>query len=221
MKKMMTPIKIAIVDDHPAYRKGLIYLVNAVNNNYKYEILFEAKNGNDMISKIEEYSEPDIIFLDVDMPGLDGYETVNWLKEYYPAVKILVISVFEKEDVILKMIRLKVNGYLSKIIEIEEMQIALEDIVQKGSYYSDFVSRIMAEEISKKEATDSINTKELTSNLRTFIQLAATDMTYKQIAEKMHLSVKTIEGYRDKLFKLFKIRNRAALVSYANKNKLL
>jgi len=115
----VTSIKLALVDDHKLFRKGLISLIEMVNKNRT--ILFEAVNGLDMQTKINKNNTPDIVLMDVNMPGMDGLASVQWLKNAYPNVKVLVISMIEKEESIVKMLKLGVKGYLCKDVEPKEL----------------------------------------------------------------------------------------------------
>jgi two-component system, NarL family, invasion response regulator UvrY len=221
-------IDVAIVDDHNLFRKGLIKLINMVDRENKYNILFEAENGNDLIEKLRKQT-PDIILMDIDMPDMDGYEAVAWLRKYNPDISILVVSMFETKEAVVRMIRLGVKGYLSKDIDIEDMHKALDGIANKGFYYSDFISEVMVNAIQNNDLdmilSGSNETSEfwneLSENEREFLKLACTELTYQQIADKMALSPKTIDGYREGLFRKLKIKNRVALVIYAIKNGLV
>jgi len=228
MNTQNLPIKIGIVDDHNLFRKGLIKLIKLADKNNRYSILFEAENGNDLMEKIKKKMMPDILLMDIDMPGMDGYETVNWLQKYHPSISILVISMFESEKAILRMMRLKVKGYLSKNIKVEDMTNALEAIAEKGFYYTDKVANIMADELQKEEEANTTNIKpadtilkNISENEMKFIKLACTELTYQQIADKMSLSVKTIEGYRESLFQRFTVKNRVSLAMFAVRNGLV
>jgi DNA-binding NarL/FixJ family response regulator len=214
--------KLAIVDDHNLFRKGLIKLINLGDKENKYTILFEAENGNDLQQKLNIKELPDIILLDIDMPGMDGYQSVEWLKKHYPDINILVVSMFESEETILRMIQLKVNGYLSKDIEVEDMHDALEAIANKGVYYSDLMTYAMAQSIqNKNNGGENAITHILSDNEGTFLKLACTELTYQQIADKMYLSPKTIDGYREALFLRFGVKNRVGLAVFAIKNGLV
>lgn len=217
-------IRIAIVDDHNLFRKGLIKLINLGDIDSRYSILFEAENGNDLKSKLNPSSLPDIILMDINMPDMDGYQAAEWLNKTFPGVKVLVISMLESEEAIIKMLRLGVKGYLSKDIEVEDMHLALSAIANKGYYYSDFVSDIMAHQIRSANPDGSLVTSreiELSVNEREFIKLACTEMTYQQIADKMNLSPKTIDNYREALFKKFQAKSRVSLAMYAVKTGLV
>ncbi|SRR5258706_227250 len=221
-----SPIKIAVVDDHNLFRKGLIKLINLGDTHSRYTILFEAENGFDLKEKLNKTLLPDIILMDIDMPDMDGYETVDWLHKYHPDISILVVSMFETEEAIIRMIRMGVKGYLSKDIEVEDMHLALEAIANKGFYYSDFVSGVMANnlqihEFSENNSIGNEPWSNLSENEREFLKFACTELTYQQIADKMNLSPKTIDGYRETLFHRFKVKSRVSLAMYAVKNGLV
>lgn len=226
-------IQIGIVDDHNLFRKGLIKLINLGDKDNKYAILFEAGNGNELIEKIGNKTtpKPDIILMDIDMPDMDGFEAVSWLQKFHPNINVLVISMFEHEEKIVRMLKLKVKGYLSKDIKVEDIHKALEAIVDKGFYYTDKVAEVMAKTIQDGRKLDNELQTSTTSNPSVwvglseneieFVKLACTSMTYQQISDKMSLSVKTIEGYRENMFQKFKLKNRVSLAMFAVKHKLV
>lgn len=225
-------IQIGIVDDHNLFRKGLIKLINLGDKHNKYSILFEAGDGNELIEKIYSKNKPDIILMDINMPEMDGFETVSWLQKFHPEINVLIISMFESEESIVRMLKLKVKGYLSKDIKVEDMHKALEAIADKGFYYTDKVAEVMAKTIQDGDKT-SMNGEDgqqganpsvwagLSENEREFVKLACTEMTYQQIAERLSLSVKTIEGYRENMFQKFKLKNRVSLAMFAVRNGLV
>lgn len=222
-------IKLAIVDDHNLFRKGLITLISLAYKN-NYIIVFEAESGKDLMTKLDKKLLPDIILMDIDMPDMDGFETVQWLQQHYPDISILVISMIEKEEAIVRMLKLGVKGYLSKDIEVEDIYEALKAIMHKGYYYTDFITGKLIDSIRNEEKQEKLNTdgilenpiwNQLNENERKFIGLACTEMTYEQIAKEMFLSPKTIDGYRDSIFTKFKIKNRVGLVLFAIRNNLV
>ncbi len=228
MTAQTTPVKIALVDDHNLFRKGLIKLINMGDTENKYVILFEAENGKDLQDKLNKKTMPDIILMDIEMPDMDGYAAVDWLRKFHPDIKILVVSMFEKKEVLARMLKLKVNGYLTKDIEVEDIHEALDTIASGEKYYAKGLSGIMVDIIEDKNefSEDGLNenaeiTKKLSENEREFMKLACTELTYAQIAEKMSLSVKTIEGYRESLFHRLNVKNRVTLAMYAVKNGLV
>lgn len=221
------PIKIAIVDDHNLFRKGLITLINLADKQ-NYLIVFEADSGKDMIKKIDKKALPDILLLDIDMQDMDGFETMAWLHMNYPKIAVLVVSMVESEEAIVRMLRLGVKGYLSKDIEVEDIHQALQAISAKGFYYTDFMTGKLIESLhndhsektEEAEMSENHVWKQLNENERKLITLACSELTYVQIAEKMFLSPKTIDGYCRAIFSRFNIKSRVGLVLFAIKNQL-
>jgi two-component system invasion response regulator UvrY len=210
-------ISIALVDDHNLFRKGLAGLVQMADENIK--IKFEADNGLDMQKKLDPKNLPDIILMDIHMPEMDGFESVKWLNKNYPDVKVLVVSMVENEESIIRMLKLKVKGYLSKDVEPQELRDALHSIMKRGYYYTDFITGKLVHTLQaegEKEAFHNLTEKE-----RRFIQLACSELTYNEIAKEMFVSVKTIEGYRDQLFSKLELKSRVGLALYAVKHGLV
>jgi DNA-binding NarL/FixJ family response regulator len=168
-------VKLGLVDDHRLFRKGLISLIEMVNKDYT--ILFEADNGFDLQKKIVKNNPPDIILMDLNMPGMDGFACVQWLREFYPDVKVLVISMIEKEDIIVRMLKLGVRGYLCKDVEPKELGEALQEVANKGFYYTDFVTGKLVHSLqhdtpnSKLHKFDQMNDQE-----KKFLQFACSEL---------------------------------------------
>ncbi|MCF6406755.1 response regulator transcription factor [Chitinophaga filiformis] len=220
MKDLSSTLNIAIVDDHNLFRKGIIKLINLGNIQNRYNILFEADNGHDLQQKMKQVPFPDIILMDIEMPDMNGFEAVEWLQRTHPSVKVLVISMVESDEAIIRMLRLGVKGYLSKDIEVEDMHRALETIANNGFYYSDTATQVMNHNLNGTMSKNK-DTVYLSENEREFIKLVASELTYQQIAEKMSLSPKTIDGYREALFQRLKVKNRVMLALYAVKHGIV
>jgi two-component system, NarL family, invasion response regulator UvrY len=219
MKGNTSILNIALVDDHNLFRKGLIKLINLGDPLNKYNVLFEADNGIDLKEKMKQPPFPDIILMDIDMPDMDGFEAVEWLQRTHPSIKVLVISMVDDEGKILRMLRLGIKGYLSKDIEVEDMHRALETITNNGYYYSNMAAEVLNQNLSvnnKQQQAAYLSQRELE-----FIKLATTDLTYKEIADKMNLSPKTIDGYRESLFEKLNVRSRVSMAMYAVKKGIV
>ena len=215
----MSAIKIALVDDHKLFRKGLISLIEMVIADH--EILFEADNGLDLQTKITPSNLPDIILMDVNMPNMNGFTTVEWLNENYPQIKILVVSMIEKEESVVQMLKLGVKGYLGKDVEPKELENAIYAIMNKGFYYTDFITGRLVHSLQNKdeEITQKNDLIKLMNDReKDFLRLACSELTYNEIATKMFLSPKTIDGYRNTLFEKLKVKSRVGLVMYAIKH---
>lgn len=210
-------LKVALVDDHRLFRKGLVSLLEMVST--EIEVLFEADNGKDMQQKIDPQNLPVIILMDISMPEMDGFESVTWLNKHYPAIKVLVVSMVENEESVIRMLKLGVKGYLSKDVEPQELRNALSAINSQGFYYTDFITGRLVHKlqqgasIAQEKAEVALNAKEVT-----FLEMACTDMTYNDIAAAMFLSPKTVDGYRTSLFKKLQVESRVGLALYAVKH---
>ncbi|MBC9796333.1 response regulator [Sinomicrobium weinanense] len=207
---------IAIVDDHLLFAQSLISLVSTFN---KYKVLFHALNGKEFITEMENRERvPDLVLLDINMPVMDGLETMAWIKQHNPELKVLALSIDDREETIIKMLRLGARGYVLKDIHPDIFKKAVEDVLTKGFYFSDRITNTILDSIDKKEDTTKLRLKEREME---FLKLACTERTYKEIAENMFLSPKTIDGYREVLFEKLEVKSRVGLVLYAIKHKLI
>jgi len=206
---------VVIVDDHLLFAGSLEGLINSYPN---FKVLFHAKNGVDLKNKLtSEKRIPDIILLDINMPVMNGFETMQFLTQNYSTIKVLALSMDDEEKVILKMLRFGAKGYLLKDIHPDNLKLALEEVILKGYYYSDKVSNTLLHALNEPKKEKII----MKENELKFLELACTEMTYKEIADIMNLSTKTIDGYRQELFNRLNVKNRVGLVIYALKNEFV
>lgn len=204
-------IKIALADDHALLRKSLAMVINSME---EFEVILDVDNGKQMIEKLTGSAVlPDICILDINMPEMNGYETANAITEKFPDINILALSMYDNEQNIIRMIRSGAAGYMLKDSEPEELKKALVEIYKTGFYQSDIVRGKMFRNID--------HTKDLSENELQFLKLCCTELTYKEIAEKMFKSPRTIDGYRDALFNTLQISTRSGLVIYAIKTGLV
>lgn len=211
------PIRVALADDHTMFRKGMVELLR--NSSDKFEIVAEAGNGQelvDMIAKLD--TPPQVCLLDVNMPVMDGYKTLALLRMKYREMKFLTLSMYDHEFAIIKMLRQGANGYLLKEDDPEVLKQAIEYVVAHDFYHSDLTSTHLNTLRTSEETHKQID---LNANERTFLELCCTEMIYKEIANHMGLSVRTVEGYRDDLFEKLGVNTRTGLVIYALKHGLV
>lgn len=209
----MENVQIALVDDHRLFRSGIASLIN----NFKgFNILFEASNGEEMIRKISSKLKPDIVLLDIHMPVMDGAATALWLRENYPEIRIIVLSMLEDPEKVLTMLKFGTKGYLLKDSEPHEFEIALQKVSVGEVYYPEFVTRLLINSFNQNIDQVTLQIRELE-----FLKLAASELTYKEIATQMCISIRTVDGYRDQLFEKLGVKSRIGLVLYAIKNKLI
>jgi len=209
----MENIQIALVDDHRLFRSGIASLISNLKG---FSIIFEASNGEEMIRKISSKLKPDVILLDIHMPVMDGAATALWLKENYPEIRIIVLSMLEDSEKVLTMLKHGAKGYLLKDSEPREFELALQKVSSGEVYYPEFVTRLLIDSFNQHIDQVTLQIRELE-----FLKLAASELTYKEIATQMCISIRTVDGYRDQLFEKLGVKSRIGLVLYAIKNKLI
>ena len=203
---------VVVVDDHTLLSQAIGGLVQEFDN---FNTLYLCKNGKELLNKLKEpKSIPDIILMDINMPILNGIETTEYLKEHYPKIKVLALSIEEDEGTILKMLRAGARGYLMKDTKKEILEEALLQVIERGHFHTNTVTQILVGSLSKS-AKEELKDRELE-----FIQLACTEMNYKEIAEVMCLSPKTVDGYRDALYHKLHLKNRMGLMLYAIRHNI-
>lgn len=209
---------IALVDDHILLRNGLAALISSFDG---YRVSFEADHGKEFISMLGTYGNPDIVLLDITMPEMNGFETADWIKENTPSIKVLVLSMMDNETAIIRMLKAGARGYILKDSKPPVFRQALDDIRDKGFFMNDLVTHKMLNYVKDEEQNrDSTIIPRLSEKELSFLRLACTEKTYKEIASEMNLSPRTVEGYRDNLFAKLHVISRVGLVLFAIKNGL-
>ncbi|WP_027418552.1 response regulator transcription factor [Crocinitomix catalasitica] len=215
MSNEIPKLNIAVVDDHGLYRSGLTNLIESLSDNLK--VVLTASNGKEFLDLLKTNTLPDLVILDVDMPILNGFETAKIMSKEYPSIPILIITMLSDEASLIRMLRNGVRGYLSKDIEPSELKSAILAISQKGFHYTDVITGRLINSIQNDEVEQE-NLQKLSNRELTFIEYCCSEKTYKQIAEEMLLSPKTIDGYRAALFEKLEVKTRVGLVLFAIKN---
>ncbi len=210
---------IVLVDDHSLLRNGLSSLVESQGNT----VLFEADNGKEFLEKLDKNNLPDIVLMDINMPEMDGFQTTQWLKTNHPEIKVLALSMYDNETSIIRMLKCGARGYILKDSEPAELKAAIDALVNQGFYYSDLVSGKLMHAINKMDDDgDGLKTLVPLSDRETdFLKHSCSELTYKEIADKMFVSPRTIDGYRDALFEKLHLKTRVGLVMYAIKNGIV
>lgn len=198
---------VVVVDDHYLLSQAIGGMVQGFE---KFDVLYLCKNGQELLDKLKEPNNiPDIVLMDIKMPILNGIETTEIINREYPNLRVLALSIEEDEYTILKMLRAGARGYLLKDTKKEILEEALTKVIEEGSYYTNNVSKILTGSLENDVRTE-IKDRELE-----FIKLACTEMNYREIADIMCCSYKTVEGYRDSLYRKLGIKNRIGLVLFA------
>jgi two-component system invasion response regulator UvrY len=210
-------IQVAVADDHSLLRNALAKLINSFES---YTVLFEAGNGKEIKDKLSKHIIPDIVLLDVNMPDMDGYETAQWLHKNYPQVKVLALSMFTDENIIIRMLKLGAKGYILKNAEPEELKEALDSVLKKDFYLSEYISGKIVSGLNKDLDRPKENMM-LSEKERELLKFMVSELSYKDIAAKMFISPRTLDDYRNNLFEKTKVKTRVGLVIYAIRNGLV
>lgn len=212
-------IEIVLVDDHVLLRNGLAAIIAKLG----YSVLFECSNGKELMEQLDKSNQPDLILMDINMPEVDGYQTTLWLRNNFPLIKVLALSMYDDEKAIIRMLKNGARGYILKETNTQELKNAIDSVLSKGFHYSDLVTGRLIHSITQYDQQDDGGTQIINLNDKEieFLKLACSEMTYKEIALEMHLSPRTIDGYRDALFEKLNIKSRVGLVIYAIKNGII
>lgn len=204
---------VAIVDDHTLLSQAIGDLVDSFD---RFRTLYICRNGQEFLDRLANLRNvPDLALMDINMPILNGIETTALLKRDHPQIKVLALSIEEDERVILDMLRAGARGYLMKDTKRDILEEALLQIAERGYYHTNTVTRILVGSLDRKDTELQLKEREIE-----FLKLACTEMTYREIADAMCLSPKTIEGYRDSLHEKLGVKNRVGLVLYAIRNRI-
>lgn len=204
-------IRIAIVDDHTLFRNGVASLMSEFD---ELQVVFEAGNGQQLQEALAKRGSPDVVLMDINMPVMDGYEATAWLKKNHPKVKVLALSMFEDDQAVIKMIRNGACGYVLKESKPRDLLEAIKTIHTKGVYINEMVSGKLIRSVTDDEDTE-ITKKELD-----FLKYCCSELTYKDIADKMNVSPRTVDNYREALFLKLNLKSRTGLVLYAIQNQV-
>ncbi|GAA4024053.1 MAG: DNA-binding response regulator [Flavobacterium sp.] len=204
---------IAIVDDHILIAQAI---KGIIANFEDFETICECENGQELIDKINTYNVlPDIVLLDISMPVMDGFQTADWLQKNHPEVLVMVLSMQNDEQSVIKMVKNGAKSYLLKNSHPRELESALLKLVENGFYYPEWASKIIFSSINK---TSNEALSKLTDREKEFLKYTITEKSYKEIAELMFCSPRTVESYRDNLFEKLNLKTRVGLAVYAIKN---
>ena len=186
-------VKVGLVDDHKLFRRGIASLINSFS---EYRVVLEAGNGEEMISLLAQNHHPDLLLLDIKMPVMDGFSTIEYLTRNRTSIKVLILSMFDDEQSVIRMIGLGAKGYLLKDSEPMELRNALDSVVNKGYCYSEFVTGNLVHSLHHKNPVEKPGLHPMLLNDREteFLKLLCQELTYKEIADFLDISINTVEG---------------------------
>ena len=206
---------IVIIDDHILIANALSSIIS---NFSQFEVLYVCENGQDFQDKLLTNNPiPDLVLLDISMPIMDGFDTAKWIKATHPDILIMALSMQDDDDSLIKMIKNGAKGYMLKNVHPQELEKALNTIVDKGHYFPEWAASKLFTSISEDTIDAKLKIK-ISDRETEFLKYTITEMTYKEISEKMFCSPRTVENYRDSLFEKLELKTRVGLAVYALKN---
>ncbi len=215
----MKPINLAIADDHKIFRNGL----KATLEDYPdFNLLIEASNGKELIGLLADH-EPDVILMDIKMPEMDGMQTTAYINQNFKNIKVLALSMHNEDKYIVDMMKSGASGYLLKNAEPEEIIEAIQTVYNKGFYFNEHLSVTLIKQLVGPGHADNTGQQGVELNEREIevLKLVCQECSNQEIADKIFLSVRTVEGYRARLFEKTGSKNLVGLVIFAIKRGII
>lgn len=215
---MKKKIKLAVVDDQKLFRKGLIALIEDTE---QFDIVIEASNGVELMEKLK-IKKPDVLLLDLQMPEMDGTKVAEILKKTHPDIRILILSMYNDDSTMLYLLEKGVRGFLLKDSGFQSVVDAISAVTENGYYFNTKVSKtLIMNLIANKEITPTFKKITLSQREIEIIRLVCQEFTNKEIASRLYLSSRTVEGHKVKILRKLQVKNVIGIVMYAVKNRLL
>jgi two-component system invasion response regulator UvrY len=208
-------ITVALADDHILLRNALAGLIDNFGN---CKVIIQASNGNELIEAIKNGKIPKVAILDLNMPEKNGYETAKWLKDNYPEIEVLMLTMYDSDLALIRLLQVGVKGFLKKDIHPSELKFAIKSVAEEGYYYSHNATGKLVNLFRKGKESSAMQKAVLTEIEISFLKLCASEMTYKEIAQVMKLNPRAVDNLRDNLFTKLDVKSRVGLVMYAMKH---
>jgi len=214
----MGTIKLGIIDDHKIFRNGLKATLEDCE---ELDLVLEASNGKELVGLLTDKS-PDVLLMDIKMPEMDGIQTATYVHQHYKHIKILALSMFNEDKYIVDMMKAGASGYLLKNAEPEEIIEAISTVYHKGFYFNEHLSITLIKQLVVNDHAEQPNNKaDLNEREIEVLKLVCQECSNQEIADKIFLSVRTVEGYRARLFEKTNSKNLVGLVIYAIKRGII
>lgn len=216
------PIGVLVADDHTIVRRGLVSLLSLDEG---IEVVGEATDGRVAVDRAAEL-DPDVVLMDISMPGLNGLEATRLIKKQMPHIKVLVLSAHDKDEYILNVVRSGANGYLLKNTSAEDLYAAIRAVHSGHAFFSPSVSKVLLDSYmdggKPDEDSGAVQTEQrLTPREREILQLIAEGKTHQETATLLHISVRTVDTHCVNIMKKLDIHESAGLVRYAITNGIV
>lgn len=209
-------IKVALADDHILLRNALASLIDSFGD---CRVIHQSNNGKELITHLKSGEIPDVIILDLNMPEMDGYESAQIVQKSFPGIHVLMLTMYDSELSLIRLLQAGVKGFLKKDIHPSELKFAIHSVMKAGYYYSNHTTDKLANLFrNNQEKKNYLQNTMLTEQELEFLKLTCSDMTYKEIAQKMTLNPRTVDNLRDQLFIKLDVKSRVGLAMVAIKN---
>jgi two-component system, NarL family, invasion response regulator UvrY len=213
METNNTIIKVALADDHVLLRNALATLIDNFGD---CRVIHHSDTGRQLTSKIAAGAVPDVAILDLNMPDMDGFETAQWMMNHYPHARVLMLTMYDSEISLIRLLQVGVKGFLKKDIHPHELKFAIHSVVQSGYYYSNHVTGKLVNLFrSNSDTSLNLHSAMLSDQELQFLKLACSDFTYKEIAMKIGLNPRSVETLRNQLFNKLDVKSRVGLAMVA------
>jgi DNA-binding NarL/FixJ family response regulator len=211
--KENTKIKIAMADDHVLLRNALASLIDSFEN---CQVVLQAGTGKELIESIKKGVSPQVVILDLNMPEMDGFETAGWLQKERPEIIVLMLTMYDSELSLIRLLQAGVKGFLKKDIHPSELKFAIQSVVQNGYYYSNHTTGKLVNLFRQHSDGNSLIQRSVLNDQEVqFLKLACSDLTYKEIAQQMGLNPRAVDTLRDQLFFKLDVKSRVGLALVA------
>lgn len=211
--------KIAITDDEALFRKGMEMILSDCDD---CEVVFEAENGQELLDRLETTEKaPDVILLDLQMPVMDGVDTLKALQEKYSELKVIVLTSHYNASMILRLVEEGASAFLPKNVDPDELVRTIQNVIDKGFHYNSYIVQLLRERMLFGKPRTLVLVEELTKREKEILLLICDQYTNKEIADKLFISSRTVEGHRNKMLEKTQSKNTVGLIIYAIENGLV
>lgn len=205
-------VKIALADDHVLLRNALASLIDGFGN---CRVIHQCGTGRELITHIAAGHIPDVVILDLNMPDMNGFESADWLRQKFPDIRVLMLTMYDSELSLIRLLQAGVKGFLKKDIHPEELKFAILSVMQSGYYSNHTTGRLVNLFRSGPDGMPALQKAMLSPQELEFLKLACSDLTYKEVAQQMGLNPRSVDTLRDQLFVKLDVKSRVGLAMVA------
>jgi two-component system invasion response regulator UvrY len=212
-------IKVAMADDHVLLRNALASLIDSFGD---CRVIHQCNNGKELTERVKTGELPDVVLLDLNMPEMNGFETAGWFQKNNPEVKVMMLTMYDSELSMIRLLQNGVRGFLKKDISPDELKHAIQAVMQSGYYYSNHSTAKLVN-LFRTTPENALNVQKafLTEQELQFLKLACSDLTYKEVAQRMRLNPRSVDSLRDQLFVKLDVKSRVGLALIALKHGIV